>query len=307
MNSLIRMAEVWVPSADTSLLEWSSGAYAASPAFGALSQTLCFGRAEGLPGHAWDEGRPILLPTLTGSYFMRTPAALAAGVQCALAWPIFAQERLCSVVVLLCGDPAAHGGAIELWHNDPRITGDLTLSAGCFGLGAEELASLARDAYLPRGSGLPGLAWQQEAAVWMDTLSNAKHFLRAEPAERAGLVHGLGLPCAVPGRHTWVLALLAARHHPIAARLESWRLDQAQGLWHRSFGHDHGRGALGSQGPGRPTDSLPASWQTTLGSGVASISGDLTGTGLPTTETRRMLAWPIASDHGFSELLVIYL
>jgi hypothetical protein len=307
MNSLIRMAEVWVPSAEHSLLEWSCGAYDAAPAFGALSKTLCFGRAEGLPGHAWDEQRPILLPALAGSYFMRTPAAQAAGVQCAVAWPVFAEERLCSVVVLLCADPAAHGGAIELWHNDPRVTGDLTLAAGCFGPEAQDLAALAHDAYLPRGSGLPGLAWQQEAAVWMDTLPSAKHFLRAETAERAGLVHGLGLPCAVPTRDSWVLALLAARHHPIAPRLESWRLDQGQGLWHRAFGHDQNDGALGSKGPGLRTEALPAAWREALSSGVASISRDLAGTGVTAPQTHSMLAWPLASDGGFSELLVIYL
>ena len=72
MQTFIRMAEVWLPSADGTLLEPGGGIYDAAPAFGAATRQMCFGRAEGLPGRAWDEGRPLLLSPLDGSTFKRT-------------------------------------------------------------------------------------------------------------------------------------------------------------------------------------------------------------------------------------------
>ena len=141
-NTFIRVAEVWEPTADGALLELAGGLYGAAPAFGALSQGLCFGRAEGLPGHAWDEGRPILLERFENSFFRRTEAAQAAGLGCALALPVFVNEQLICVVVLLCGEAAVHQGAIELWHNDPRLSGDLALKQGYFGRDAKQLETL---------------------------------------------------------------------------------------------------------------------------------------------------------------------
>ena len=79
MNTFIRAAEVWLPSADRSLLEYGGGAYASVPYFGAVSRSLCFGRGEGLPGRAWEEGRPIVLQRFDGTYFLRVVAAHEAG------------------------------------------------------------------------------------------------------------------------------------------------------------------------------------------------------------------------------------
>jgi len=108
MEPFIRVAEVWTPSKEGSPLELSAGLFDAAPAFGAISRKMCFGRAEGLPGRAWDEGRPVLLQRFEGSFFQRTEAARAAGLSCAVALPIFVGGRLTSVVVLFCGDVQAH-------------------------------------------------------------------------------------------------------------------------------------------------------------------------------------------------------
>ena len=120
MKTFIRAAEVWVPSRDRALLEFAGGLYGIASQFGSISRSMCFGRCEGLPGRAWDEGRPIVLKNLEGSYFLRAIAARAAGLTCAIAIPVFLCDVLSAVVVFFCGDPEAHAGAIELWHNDPR-------------------------------------------------------------------------------------------------------------------------------------------------------------------------------------------
>ena len=205
MNTFIRVAEVWVPSADGSLLELADGIFDAAPAFGSSSRAMCFGRAEGLPGNAWEEGRPLLLRRLEGSFFRRTTAARAAGLTCAVALPIFLGERLTSVVVLLCGYgngvAGAEVGAIELWRNDPRVESDLRLADGYFGATDPDLEALSRDSFLPRGQGLPGLAWQRDASVFIEDIGASRHFLRTQTAASAGIVRGLAKK--VQGAHFW--------------------------------------------------------------------------------------------------------
>jgi hypothetical protein len=63
VNTFIRASEVWVPSADRTMLEFGGGLYGKATRFGALSRNLCFGRGEGLPGQAWEQGRPLVLRT----------------------------------------------------------------------------------------------------------------------------------------------------------------------------------------------------------------------------------------------------
>jgi len=75
MNTLIQATEIWVPDAEGSLLEFGDGLYASAVEFGAISRSMCFGRAEGLPGRVWDEARPILLTDLQGGHFRRAAAA----------------------------------------------------------------------------------------------------------------------------------------------------------------------------------------------------------------------------------------
>jgi hypothetical protein len=102
-TSLIRVAEVWVPTPDLTLLELAGGLYARVPHFGAATRSLCFGRGEGLPGRAWDEGQPVLMPRLDVPWFRRAAAAAQAGLRSGAALPVFLQGRLACVAVLLCG------------------------------------------------------------------------------------------------------------------------------------------------------------------------------------------------------------
>lgn len=222
MNTFIRVAEIWVPDAEGHLLEFGGGVYDNAPDFGAASRAMCFGRGEGLPGRVWEAGRPILLKDLQGGYFQRSAAARAAGLACAVAFPVFAGERLKAVVVLFCGDGAGQSGAIELWRNDPRVTTDMTLLDGVYGAQDAAFEAASRQTYLPRGTGLPGLAWQRQASVFMDGLSESSKFVRAGEAAGTALRNGFAIPCPVPTNETYVLAFLSALETPIATRIESW-------------------------------------------------------------------------------------
>ena len=293
-KTFIRVAVVWVPSADGHLLELGSGLFDEAPAFGAISRGMCFGRDEGLPGRAWHEARPVLLRHFEGSYFRRTAAARAAGLSCAVALPIFRGEVLTSVVVLLCGDSEVHVGAIELWRNDPRVTSDLALADGYFGSTAPALEDLSRDGSLARGTGAPGLAWQREAAVFIDNVGESPQFLRAQVAASAGILRALALPCSLPGREAWVLSLLSSAGTPIARRVESWLPDEGSATHlQRAFGFCEVQGRLAANGlSAQPIDDLGAigrAWR----SGVAQAAGGV-------------LVIPVIGELGVSEVVALH-
>ncbi len=310
VKTFVRIAEVWVPSDDGSLLELADGLFDDAPAFGAITRQMVFGRAEGLPGRAWDEGHPLLLNALDGSYFRRATAAKAAGLKCAIAIPIFAHERLTSVLVLLCGDATAHVGSIELWHRNPRVTTDLSLIDGYFGTQGEELEADSRDTFMPRGTGLPGLAWQREAAVIVPDVRASKHFLRGAAASAAGIQSALAVPIVARDDHNWVMALLASAQTPLALRVESWQPAEG-GRLTRAFGHCEFLGALG-EGPtdGLAADQLGAigrAWTTATAQVARGDEARASRPGDDTDALSSLLAWPvIGTDGGVTEVLALH-
>lgn len=256
---LLRAVEAWVPGADGNLLEFAGGLFGAATRLQAVSRGMCFGRAEGLPGRVWETGLPVLLPRLEGSSYRRSAAAEAGGLGWALAFPLMAHDALAAVVVLYgARDDSVDGdaAAVELWGHDERITADLGLVEACYVGTAQAIDAISRDASLPRGAGLPGLAWQRGEPVFMADLSQARGFLRGAVAVPAGLRHGLALafdpPAGGPGLHgQHVAALLGSRGRPIARRLDAWRFESPQGAmalrW--SFAAD-GSAAPAGESPG---------------------------------------------------------
>jgi hypothetical protein len=253
MDSFIRAVEVWLPV--DGVLIHGGGLYPSAARLERISRELCFGRAEGLPGRAWDAGHPLVLHRFEPQVFRRTAEAAEAGLECAVALPIHRDGELTSVAVLLCGAPAQSAGALEVWHNNPRVTTDLSLYDGLFGADAEGLATLARDGFLPRGAGLPGLAWQRGAAVFMDRLEGNRHFLRAQTAAHAGVARGIALPCAARDDQVWVLSLLSGAAAPLVGRLETWIVDAPGGHVARAAGFCTHAGVLGA---GPPVDAAAA-------------------------------------------------
>jgi len=273
---------------------------------------MSFGRAEGLPGTAWDEGRPILLKQFEGSNFRRTAAAQAAGLGCAVALPMFLGERLTSVLVFFCSDDAAEGGALELWRNNPRVTTDMTLVDGRYGAEAAALEALSRETFLPRGTGLPGLAWQRGSAVFMPELGTAGRFLRGEEAASAGIHRGLAIPCPTRANENHVLTLLASAATPIALRIETWAPGASARSLRRSFGFCEVEGALGAAAAPVPLeadagcvarafiDGIPAlSNQAAAEPGVVGVSAGACG-------AEALVAVPIISEGVVAEVLVLY-
>ena len=236
MKTFIRVVEVWVPDREGSLLEFGGGFYGNAHRFGAISRSMCFGRGEGLPGQAWAAGRPVVLKQFEGSAFRRTQAARAEGLTCGIALPVFAGDVLNAVLLVFCGDDESHAGAIEVWHNDPAISKDLTLDDGYYGTTAEAFEYISRRTAFRKGTGLPGLAWDTGLPVFMPDLGKGGRFLRADGAVKVGINRGFAIPSSTPGQDSYVMAFLSALATPIVRRFESWLPNAEHHALHRREG-----------------------------------------------------------------------
>ncbi|ABS66331.1 GAF domain-containing protein [Xanthobacter versatilis] len=215
-RAFIEVTEVWVPEGERLVL--ASGNYGGLDGFATVSGEQSFAKGEGLPGKAWQEGRPVVLKGFDGSYFKRIDAAKAAGLTSGVAVPIFAGDTLKAVIVVLCADDDMRIGAIEVWHDKDSL---LVLDDGYYGA-AKHFEWVSQHTHFPHGQGLPGGVWASNTPMLMRDLGSGYRFIRAESAGKAGLTTGLGLPIPVPGDKTYVLTLLSARGTPIARRFELW-------------------------------------------------------------------------------------
>ncbi|MBA4176938.1 MAG: GAF domain-containing protein [Leptothrix sp. (in: Bacteria)] len=254
MNTFIRVVEVWVPDATGSLLEFGGGLYGSAHRFGGLGRNMCFGRGEGLPGQAWERGRPIVLKPLAGGYFRRGQAAAAEGLSCAIALPFFVATRLTAVLLILCGEGAGQvaepageqAGAIDLWHNDPGASTDMVLDDGYYGSTAEVFESISRQTSFRRGIGLPGLAWESGLPVFLPDLGKGTRFLRSDCTVKVGINRGFAIPCTSVGRGHYVLAFLSALATPLVRRFETWVPDTTGAQLQRSEGFCETANSLGA-------------------------------------------------------------
>jgi hypothetical protein len=253
MNTFIRAVETWLPSRDGSILEFGTGIYGSSRQFEAISRQLCFGRGEGLPGQAWEAGHPVMLKDFNQSNFRRTTAAQSAGITCGIAVPVFDGTVLNAVLVIFCGDGVDMAGAIELWRAEPAVSPDMTRVDGHYGNTGDTFEFISRSTIFRRGTGLPGMAWQAQAPVFLADLGRGSGFLRHDSALKVGINRGLAWPCPTVDGSVHVLALLSALDTPIARRLEIWSVDASQQQLQLTDGFCELDGELG--GPGRTAHS----------------------------------------------------
>lgn len=315
MKTFIRIAEVWAPSKDGRSLTLASGLFPGVAAFEAITRQMTFAKGEGLPGRAWEEGHPLMLRQLVGSYFKRAAAARAVDLTCAVAIPVFQHNELRCVVVLLMGGAPSSVGSVELWRHDSRLTSDMTLVDGYFGSGPQsgELEALSFDGWLPRGAGAPGLAWQQDAAVYMPDIANAKHFLRKEAAQALGIERALAVPCSVRGANAWVLTLLSAASTPIALRTEVWQSSgETREALFRSAGHCETLATLPvtrqKMHQLRELGAIGEAWRTCMAQASQRLPS-LQETGphaFKGTGITAMLALPVMAGDEVSEVIALY-
>lgn len=299
--SFIRIAEIWLPNQDHTLLEFGGGLFGEAKDFAdATTKSLRFGIGEGLPGQAWEKGHPILLKSFDDLHFRRTAAAKSAGLSCAIAIPVFVGGVLKAVAVLFGGSEDTRAGAIELWHNNARVTSDMTLVDGYYGTASDSFENLSKDTFLPRGTGLPGLAWQRGTAVFMENLGESRRFLRGDTAAEAGITRGLGLPCSAQTDDAYVMTLLSAMGTPIVQHLESWSPDASRQQLLRTFGFSETEGLLTA-----PSEAIALDADNPIAkifrTGVPAISEATSGS------VAAMIAMPVVSEGEVTEVLVLTL
>lgn len=250
-NTFIRVVEYWLPTADGSLLEFGGGVFGAATRFESATERLCFGRGEGLPGQVWEQGRPIVLKDLSNANFRRSTAAKAEGLSCGIALPIFDGSALRAVVVMFCGDDQDHAGAIELWANQPADSADLRLVDGYYGTTGDTFEFISRATAFRKGTGLPGMAWEQDRPVFLPDLGKGSGFLRADSAVKVGINRGFAIPGSSIDGAQYVIAFLSALATPIARGVSVWELDGG-GAPQRRFGFSETKGVL--EGPAADSD-----------------------------------------------------
>ena len=306
MKTFIRIAEVWTPTADGASLELSTGLFPDAQAFEAITRQMIFARGEGLPGHAWDDGHPIMMRELTGTYFKRAAAARAIDLTCAVALPIFQGGELRCVVVFLMGGAPSSVGSVELWHNDPRISPDLSLYEGYFGSStkATELEALTRDGWLPRGAGVPGLAWQKGETIWIADVANSKQFLRKEIALSLGIDRAVALPCSPKGSDNWVFSMLSSASAPVALRAEIWRNAGGTSALKLEMvgGYCESKGALPTAG----THNVEALGPIGEACCTAVAQAEVLKTPPPAPDITSVIAIPVVVDDKVQEVVALY-
>jgi hypothetical protein len=220
----VRVVEVWVPSADRKHLELRDGLYGPMHDLRAASATMRLASDQDLAGRAWAARHPIVVKKLDSLKGVRADAAKAAGLTCGIALPAFVGELLTGAMVLFCGEPEPHVGAIEVWFNDPDKFNEMRLSGGYYGT-ADMFELDSRYTRFPRGYGLPGRVWKTNMPAVVNDLSSFKSFLRWKEAVDIGLSLGFGIPYPSVSGQSWAMTFLSGRNTPIARRVEIWTPD----------------------------------------------------------------------------------
>ncbi len=221
MKTFIKVTEIWIPDKNRTKLEFGSGLYGALTDFKTASEQQRFSYDEGLPGKAWAAGHPIVLNQFEHSYFKRTEAAQKAGLTCGIALPIFSGDFLLAVVVFLCGDDEDHAGAIEVWCNDSANEHSLHVMDGYYGT-LEHFEKISRQINMPKGQGIPGLAWATGMPVLREDIGKVNEFIRSADAQQAGITTVLGIPVGKSHEQSYVMTFLSAKATPIAKRIQIW-------------------------------------------------------------------------------------
>ena len=305
-RSFIRAAELWLPEGET--LKPGGGHYGNAGGFADVTARTAFAKGEGLPGKAWEQRRPLVLDRFDKSCFIRHEAAKTAGLTCAVALPIFADQVLKAILVVFCGGDADHVGAIEVWEERDGL---LHLDDGYYGA-STDFAQASKDVTFARGQGLPGGVWSARTPILMRDIGASQGFVRSDSAGRTGLKTGLGIPLPSPDGKVRVATFLSAPNTPLASRFEVWDArEERVGAQRRAVRID---GICEREGPlwpklNPPTDIVAVNpWQgpigQVLGTGLPHVVGN--GVALP-AGYRSMVAVPIYRGETLAFITAWYL
>lgn len=178
--SCIKGIEIWEPESDAHALELVQSCYRDAGEFEQASAEIQFCRGEGLPGRIWQQQTPMFMRELIKTEFRRTAEANIAGMTTALGFPIFRDEQVQSVVLLLLETRPDSKATFESWRVDP-ISQELRLIGGTY-INCDGLRRLSEFIHLPVGEGICGV-----------TAANARPYVSCHPSEDRNAVRGLAI------------------------------------------------------------------------------------------------------------------
>lgn len=213
-ESFLSVVEIWRPDGTGKRLKWAGGHYEAAPAFGEAARETTFEMGEGVPGQAWETGKPVLLDGLVGTNFVRTVAAAEAGLGAVLAMPFRRNAKVEAVVLMLMSVRRDLCGVAEIWR--PAADGGaLALDRGFYSA-LTQFGAASKDVRFGRGEGLPGRVWQTGRPHVAPDVSTWDAFVRRSPAEADHITTGIGIPLFVDDELESVVTMFGTREVPLA-------------------------------------------------------------------------------------------
>lgn len=218
----VKGIEVWIPAEDETKLIPGQCCYRDAAAFRDASKGVTFRRGEGLPGKVWETRAPAFLKELITDDFVRSSAAGAAGMTTAVGIPIFCNERIQAVVLILLDSRHQMKAAFESWRLDPE-TSSLRLSGGTF-INCERLRRLSSFISLPVGEGLPGFAAEQARPYIGSRFCDDGNSVRGIALSAEQLISGVALPLTDSGSViSDVFLLFNSETTPMFSLLQVWK------------------------------------------------------------------------------------
>lgn len=157
-EDLAGAVELWSNThGDDNELNLVEGYFGKLERFEWITRRLTILRGRGLPGTAWESGKPLIIDDLgSSSSFLRARNAAEDGITTGLAIPLQRHDMAAYILCLLSakGTPIAH--RFEIWQ--PNVEGKLQFDSGYCDSGID-LKERYQQQQFTKGEGILGLVW----------------------------------------------------------------------------------------------------------------------------------------------------
>ncbi len=143
-------------------------------------------------------------------------------VSAALAFPIYRDGKVVSIVVLIASSSPDAVGVFEVWE-PVGFYDDVKLLKGYYSK-LDRFQNVSTFVRFEKGIGLPGQVWHRHRAVIHTDLPHHPGFLRAAGASAGALAVGIGIP-VFDDDFVASIVLLSAEKSPMARAFEVWLPD----------------------------------------------------------------------------------